>query len=106
MSRTYRTLPIAFCNNCDKPIQKNITLNYSKSCDCGKYFSDRMKYGSYTKIVKTRDYKAWYKPPKKFKQIRQQRFRAQMKQALYNSVNKNKDYIPPINQKTDIWEWT
>jgi len=103
MSRTYRKWEVAFCNNCDKPrTYKNCVVGEPEPCQC--HWSSGA--GIYIRIVKCNDGKPWYKPPKWFKQMNRQRFRAQVNQALHNHVYKGKDFIPPINKKTDVWEWT
>lgn len=104
MSRTYREFPVLFCNNCDKPsVRKNAHIKgHPEICDCDWDVSS----GWYHKMVKSSDHKQWFKPPKWFKRQRQQRFRAQVKQALHKHVYKGKPFTPPINKKTDQWEWT
>lgn len=72
----------------------------TESCECDYY------HNGYTLESTCFDHKPWYKPPKSFKQSQRQQFRAQCKQELYNRVYKGKEYTPPVNKKTDIWDWT
>lgn len=108
MSRTYRKFPVFFCDNCDKPSIRNSphVKGHPDSCECDPLPDYRYDGVSlYRKMVKSSDHKVWYNPPKSFKRDRQQRFRSQVKQALHNHVYKGKDFIPPVNKKTDKWEW-
>ena len=46
-----------------------------------------------------RDKKPWWKPNRPFKKLRQTLFRAQVKDALAKQAE------PPLNRKTDVWDW-
>lgn len=106
MSRTYRKCLVAFCNNCELPRYKRTIKHGEQTCECRDLSPNFLYYyGSYLKEVKVRDKKPWYKPPHWFKQMRQQRFRAQEKQALHNHVYKGKDFLPPVNKNSDQWNW-
>lgn len=103
MSRTYRKFPVFFCGKCDKPSTRTTPhiKGHPDSCEC----SSRVGVSFYRKVVKASDHKPWYKPPKWFKKQERQQFRAQSKQALHRHVYKGKDFIPPINRKSDQWNW-
>lgn len=104
MSRTYRTQYRSVCIICLKP--KLIHDASKSSKDYCQHDYDIVDVDFHKPMNNCRDKKPWYKPPKSFKQIKRQQFRQQVKQALHNHIHKNKDFIPPLNKKSDIWEWT
>lgn len=112
MSRTYRTHEVIFCDNCHKPdrwiASKVVGMHSDDRCKCYENhpWDTYSAYGSYRKFVKVHDHKPWYKPPKEFKQMRRRQFRAQSKRALHDHVYKGREYTPPINKKSDVWNWT
>ena len=52
-----------------------------------------------------RDKKPWYKPPGWYKQMREQQFRAQTKEAIFNELMTD-DGNFPLSLKTDIYNWS
>lgn len=81
MSRTYR---------------KNYRFHWYNSIDDNPIFIPRLRGKKYC----IRDKKPWYKPPRWFKQMKNQQFRARCKDAEV----RGRDY--PVNKKCYIWEWT
>jgi len=57
-------------------------------------------HGHYRLLKKSRDKKAWDKPPKAFKQMKRRQERARVKDAMA------KDRELPRFRKSDAWEWT
>lgn len=108
MSRTYRMHEIHFCSNCHRPRKHTPHVKeHPDKCNCAPRANGWFGgISSYRKIVKVSDHKPWYKPPKSFKQMSRRRFRAKSKAALHDHVYKGKDFIPPVNKKTDVWNWT
>jgi hypothetical protein len=93
MSRTYRRteewLDLAYGRYWTWEEQKDIP------------FDECRGWSSRTLINKKgRDKKAWDKPNKSFKQMKRQRERAKVKDA----IAKGKE--PPVFRKSDQWDWT
>ena len=65
-----------------------------------KKFPVGMGFHYRQKIMKSRDGKAWDKPPKSFKQMKRRIERAQVRQALIDEKE------IPLFKKTDQWDWT
>jgi len=97
MSRTFR-------NHLDGEyiIKGNIIpwKDFHKNRELYQEFSNQGGLCYRYRIIKSRDFKPWNKPPKKFKQINRRRERSQIQTA----IKSNREI--PFFKKTDEWEWS